>query len=170
MNIFTNIWNNWSTYEKITTLSLILIILILIPLVVFAFTKKKNLTLISLLSLLINGALAIASLFVLNKIFEVRITEIYKLVSVITLFSNIFCIGALTGYFAENKGKKEFSDIQMKTECVRDNFRLSVSLILLLSGVSILTPTISTVLLLSLGLSLAIIWLTYALVYKFFRS
>lgn len=169
MNIFTNLWNNWTTYEKITTSSLILIILIFIPLVVFLFTRRKDLTLISLLSLAINGILGVASLFVLNKIFGITITEVYKLVPVITLFADIFCIGAMTGFFTENRRKKDFNDIQMKTECVRDNFRLSVSLILLLSGVSILTPSISTLLLLSLGLSLGIIWITYALVYKLFK-
>jgi hypothetical protein len=138
-------------------------------LVVLAFTRRKDLTLISLISLVIDGILVVASLFVLNGIFSVTITYIYKLVPLITLFAEIFSIGAMTGYYTSNKKHKNFDGIQMKEECIRDNFRLSVSLILLFSGISILTPSISLILLLSLGLSLAIIWINYALLYRLFK-
>ncbi len=169
MNIIMSIWNNWTLYEKLTTGGLLLAVLVIIPLVVLVFTKKKELSLIAFLSLLINGILVLISFVVLNQIFGVTITYIYKIVPLITLFANIFSIGAMTGYFTSNHRHRDFDAIEMKKETLRDNFKLTASLVLLLSGISILTPSIALLLLLSLGLSLGVIWINYALLYRIYK-
>lgn len=169
MNILLSIWNNWTSYEKLTTGILLLAILVVIPLVVLLFTGKSSLYVISLLSLVINGLLVVLSFIVLNQLFSVTITYIFKIVPIITLFANLFCIGAFTGFYTSNHKHRDFDIISMKKEALRDNFKLTVSLTLLLSGMTILTPTIALLLLLSLGISLAVIWVTYALLYKLYK-
>ncbi len=169
MEIIINLWNNWTSYEKVTLGFLLLLILLLIPLSIYIFTKHKTLVLISFFSLLIAGVLTLISFFVLNQIFGVTIVFLYKLVPFIILFVDILSLGTMTGYYTQNHKHKEFNVLEMKKEMLRDTFRLTIALLLLLTGISILTQSILLLLLLTLGLSLAIIWINYTLLYRMYK-
>ncbi|MDD4382489.1 MAG: hypothetical protein PHE21_04085 [Candidatus Dojkabacteria bacterium] len=170
MDIFTNLWNNWSNYEKITTLILVISIIIFIPISVYFFTKNKKLSILSLTSLLIIGILTIASFLFIPFIFDIHISNMFKLVPLMCLFINILNIGTMVGYYSVNRKKKDFELIDLHQECMRDTFKLSVILILLFCLSTIfLSATLLTVILTSLVVSLLTIWLNYTLLIKFVK-
>lgn len=169
MEMIISIWNNWTIYEKSTTIVLLLLILLLIPLSIYIFTKHTKLTLIAIYSLLITGLLTILSFFVLNQVFSITIVFLYKLVPFIVLFVDILSLGTMTGYYTQNHKHKEFNTLKMKDEMLKDTYRLTISLVLLFTGISILTPAILLLLLLTLGISLIVIWVNYALLYRLYK-
>lgn len=170
MDIFTNLWNNWSNYEKITTLILVISIIIFIPISVYFFTKNKKLSILSLTSLLIIGILTMASFLFISLIFDIHISDMFKLVPLMCLFINILNIGTMVGYYSVNRKKKDFELIDLHQEFMRDTFKLSVILILLFCLSTIfLSATLLTVILTSLVVSLLTIWLNYTLLIKFVK-
>ena len=169
MDMILSIWNNWTTYEKLTTFGLILAILFIIPACIWLFTKRSKLGLVSLLSLLAMGLITILSFVALNQIFGITITFIYKLVPFIVILLNILSLGTMTGYFMQNHRHHDFSIQNMKNEMLKDTSALTIACILLFSGFSILTPSLSIPILLSLVLSLGSIWINYALLHKLLK-
>lgn len=169
MDIIINLWNNWTTYEKVNTLILGLIVLIVIPGLVWIFTKHSKLAFVSILSLLITGALVLIALIVLNVAFKIDITYTYKLIPFIAFFISILCIGTMTGFYMQNHKHREFDMTKVKAEAFNDAFRLTISCILLFSAFGVLTPSILLPIFLSLGLSVATIWLHYLLVFKLLK-
>ena len=169
MEIILSLWNNWTTYEKLTTLGLVLIILLAIPTGIWLFTKHSKLALVSLLSLLIMGIMTLLSFIALNQIFNVTIIFIYQLVPFIVLFLNILSLGTMTGYFMQNHRHRDFDTLSMKTEMLKDTFALTIASILLFTGFSVLTPSLLIPILLSLVLALGSIWINYALLYKLLK-
>jgi len=169
MDIIINLWNNWTTYEKTNTLVLILLILLVVPGLVWIFTKQAKLAHISFDSLIIAGLLTLITLLISNQLFHVAITYTYKLIPFIVIFVTILCIGTMTGFYMQNHKHKEFDMTKVKAEAFNDAFRLTISCILLFSAFAVLTPTILLPILLSLGLSLAIIWINYLLVFKLLK-
>lgn len=164
-----NLWNNWTTYEKWTTVSLILLVILAVPALVWLFSKHSKLLTISFLSLLSTGILVLVSLVLLHQIFNIDITYTYKLVPFITFFINILYIGTMTGYYMQHRKQRIFEISEMKKDLVTDAFRLTVPTILLFTGFSVLTPSILIPMLLSLALSLCAIWIGYLLFYKLFK-
>lgn len=169
MEFIANIWNNWTIYEKWTLLATALIILIIIPLSVFVFTKNKKLLLLSVISLLISGLALVLSFIILNGIFSVTITFMYKIVPFVLLFINIASIGMMTGYYAQNHKHKDFTPLGMKKEMVHDTLSLTIALALLFTGFTILTPSLILILLLTLGLSLLVIWSNFLILYYIYK-
>lgn len=169
MEFIINIWNNWTYYEKITSGILVFIVLLIIPLSVFLFSKNKNLLRISLISLGINGVLCLLALIILNGVFNISIEFVFKIVPFITLFVEVTSLGMMTGYYAQNHKHKDFPPITMKKEALKDTFSLTIALALLLTGFTILTPSILLILLLTLGLSLSVIWINYTLLYYIYK-
>jgi len=169
MDIIINLWNNWTTYEKVNTLMMILVILIVVPGLVWIFTKQSKLAHISFDSLVIAGLLTLVTLLITNQLFHIAITYTFKLIPFIVFFITILCIGAMTGFYMQNHKHREFDITKVKVEAFNDAFRLTISCILLFSAFAVLTPTILLPILLSLGLSLAIIWINYLLVSKFLK-
>lgn len=169
MDIIINLFNNWTTLEKVNTLILILIILLVVPGLVWIFTKQAKLAHISFDSLAIAGVLTLITLIVINLVFKVDITYTFKLIPFIVFFIAILCIGTMTGFYMQNHKHKEFDMTKVKVEVFNDAFRLTISCILLFSAFAVLTPSILLPILLSLGLSLATIWLHYFLVFKLLK-
>lgn len=166
MEIFTNLWNSWATYEKILLGILLLIITLVIPALVWIFTKNKQLSFVSLFSILISGFIVCLTFLIASLLFSVIVTDIFKIVPFIAIFTTTLSIGTTVGYFMQNHKRKDFSILEIKTEVRNDTIRLSVSLLLLLIAVAVLSPSLILPLLLALGDSLITIWLTYILVYK----
>ncbi len=169
MEIFTNLWNSWATYEKLLLGILLLIILLVIPALVWIFTKNKRLSLVSLFSILISGFLVCITFLVANLAFKVEITDIFKIVPFITIFAVTLNIGTTVGYFMQNHKRKDFSILEIKTEVKNDTIRLSISLLLLLIAVAVLSPSLILPLLLALGDSLITLWISYILIYKLIK-
>lgn len=169
MDIILNIFNNWTTYEKLTTLFLILIILIVIPGLVWIFTRHSNLALVSIFSLLTTGVLILTSLIILNQVFHVDITYTYKLLPFIAYFVNILCVGTMTGYYMQNHKHKSFDIKAIRAEGSKDALALSVSCVLLFSGFAALTPSILLPILLSLAVTIVVIWIHYLLLRKLIK-
>ncbi|HAM37407.1 MAG: hypothetical protein UR96_C0003G0026 [candidate division WS6 bacterium GW2011_GWC1_36_11] len=169
MEIIINLFNNWTTFEKVNTLILILIILIVIPGLVWIFTKQAKLAHISFDTLVIAGLLTLITLLITNQFFNIAISYTYKLIPFIVFFITILCIGTMTGFYMQNHKQREFDMTKVKNEAFNDAFRLTISCILLFTAFALLTPSILLPVLLSLGLSLVIIWINYLLVCKLLK-
>lgn len=169
MAIFTNLWDSWATYEKILLGILLLIIISVIPTLVRIFTKNKRLSLASLFSIIISGFIVCITILVANLVFSVTITDIFKIVPFITIFTLTLSIGTTVGYFMQNHKRRDFSILEIKTEVRNDTIRLSVSLLLLLIAVAVLSPSLILPLLLALGDSLITLWLSYLLMCKLIK-
>jgi hypothetical protein len=170
MNIFASIWNNWSNYEKITTLILIISIMVFIPISVYFFTKNRKIMILSIISTILIGILSILSFLLINLIFDIHITNIFQLVPLMSIFINILNIGTMVGYYSVNRNKKDFGLEDFHFEFMRDTFKLSVILILLFCLSTIfLSTTLLTIILTSLVISLLNIWLNYTLLIKFVK-
>jgi len=169
MEIIINLFNNWTTLEKVNTLILILVILLVVPGLVWIFTKQMKLAHISFDSLAIAGLLTLITLVLTNLVFKVDITYTFKLIPFIVFFIAILCIGTMAGFFMQNHKQKTFDMTQVKAEAFNDAFRLTISSILLFVAFIVLTPSILVPVVIALGLSLATIWLHYLLVYKLLK-
>jgi hypothetical protein len=167
MEIFINLWNNWSNAEKIYIFSLISSVLIIVPFLVRMFTKNNTLTLFSAVSLLSSSLLTLLTIWFLNIIFSITITYIFLLTPIIVLFVNILNIGTCIGYYKVNSKKKNFSFNMLKKEYIRDSVQLSIFILLLFSSLSVfLTSSFLIFTLLSGFISISILWINYALLYK----
>lgn len=164
MNMILNILNNWSNYEKLSTGLMLLAILFALILSVYFFTKSIRVVIVSGISLLKSIFLTTLILFLSNQFFNLNITEIYSLVFVVIIFLNILSIGTMVGYYTLNHKSKDFTLLDLKKENVKDGLKLSISVILLFSGLSILAGSLLIPFLMILGISLAMIWINYLLV------
>ena len=166
MEIFMNLWNNWTNIEKVSTLSLYLSLLILLPLLVKIVTKNNKLFIFSILSLLSSALITLLSITFLSVAFNYTITYIFLLTPIIIIFVNILNVGSSIGYYQLNKKNKNFNMNDLKREYIQDSIYLTIFLLLLFSALSIfLTSTFLVFILLSGITSIAVIWVNYALLY-----
>jgi hypothetical protein len=166
MEIFMNLWNNWTNIEKINTLSLYLSLLILLPLLVKIVTKNNKLFIFSILSLLSSALITLLGITFLSVAFNYTITYIFLLTPIIVVFINLLNVGSSIGYYQLNKRDKNFSMNDLKREYIQDSIYLTIFLVLLFSALSIfITSTFLTFILLTGATSVAIIWVNYALLY-----
>jgi hypothetical protein len=166
MEIFMNLWNNWTNIEKINTLSLYLSLLILLPLLVKIITKNNKLFIFSILSLLSSALITLLGITFLSVAFNYTITYIFLLTPIIVVFINLLNVGSSIGYYQLNKRDKNFSMNDLKREYIQDSIYLTIFLVLLFSALSIfITSTFLTFILLTGATSVAIIWVNYALLY-----
>jgi hypothetical protein len=166
MEIFMNLWNNWTNIEKINTLSLYLSLLILLPLLVKIITKNNKLFIFSILSLLSSALITLLGITFLSIAFNYTITYIFLLTPVIVIFISLLNVGSSIGYYQLNKKNKNFNMNDLKREYIQDSIYLTIFLALLFSALSIfLTSTFLIFILLTGATSAAIIWVNYALLY-----
>jgi hypothetical protein len=166
MEIFMNLWNNWTNIEKINTLSLYLSLLILLPLLVKIVTKNNKLFIFSILSLLSSALITLLGITFLSIAFNYTITYIFLLTPVIVIFISLLNVGSSIGYYQLNKKNKNFNMNDLKREYIQDSIYLTIFLVLLFSALSIfLTSTFLIFILLTGATSVAIIWVNYALLY-----
>lgn len=170
MEIFLNVWNNWSTYEKISISSILGISLLFIIASIYYITRNKNLTIWALLSFLCSALLTVVTLWLLNIIFDFTILSIFIFTPLIVLFVNILSLGTSIGYYMNHQKEKDFDVLQLKKEFLRDAFQLTIFIFLLFSSLSVfLNSTFLVFILLSGSVSLATVWINYALMYKFVK-
>jgi pheromone shutdown protein TraB len=114
MEIFINLWNNWTNIEKINTLSLYLSLLILLPLLVKIVTKNNKLVIFSILSLLSSALITLLGITFLSVAFNYTITYIFLLTPIIVIFVNLLNVGSSIGYYQLNKRNKNFNMNDLK--------------------------------------------------------
>ncbi len=166
MEIFLNLYNNWTNIEKMSMFSLFAILMILIPLAVKIVTKNDKLFYFTIASLLSSALLTLFAIIFLNLIFGLTITYIFLLASVIILFINILNIGTCVGYYEENKNSKTFSYNMLKKEYIHDSIYLTIFILLLFSAFSVfIFSTFLALILLTAVVSVGMVWLNYALLY-----
>lgn len=166
MEIFLNLWNNWTSTEKTMTGFLFLIILVLIPGITYYITKKKSLTLFSIVSLLSSGFLTVLGITFLSVVFQLTITYIFLLVPVVILFINILNISTCIGYYKHTFKKDSFLLQELKREYIRDSIQLTIFLLLLFSALSVFLYSTFLVFILLTGiLCVSVVWINYALIY-----
>ena len=166
MEIFINLWNNWTNIEKVNTLSMYLSLLILLPLLVKVVTKNNKLFLFSILSLLSSALVTLLGITFLSVAFNYTITYIFLLTPIIVIFINLLNVGSSIGYYQLNKKNKNFNINDLKREYIQDSMYLTIFLVLLFSALSIfVTSTFLVFILLSGATSVATIWVNYALFY-----
>lgn len=166
MEIFINLWNNWTNIEKINSLSMYLSLLILLPLLVKVVTKNNKLFLFSILSLLSSALVTLLGITFLSVAFNYTITYIFLLTPIIVIFINLLNVGSSIGYYQLNKKNKNFNMNDLKREYIQDSMYLTIFLVLLFSALSIfVTSTFLAFILLSGATSIATIWVNYALFY-----
>lgn len=166
MEIFLNLWNNWSNTEKIDTILLFLILFLLIPLLIKFLTKNNHLFTFTIASLLSSAFLTLFFIWMLNLLFGIDIEYIFLLTPMVVLFLNILNIGTCIGYYKLHSKSKSFNYNTLKREYIKDSIQLSIFILLLFSALSVfLTSTFLIFVLLTGFLSLCVIWLNYALLY-----
>lgn len=166
MEIFINLWNNWTNIEKINTLSMYLSLLILLPLLVKVVTKNNKLFIFSVLSLLSSALITLFGITFLSVAFNYTITYIFLLTPIIVIFINLLNVGSSIGYCQLNKKNKDFDINDLKREYIQDSVHLTIFLVLLFSALSIfVTSTFLVFILLTGATSVATIWVNYALFY-----
>lgn len=164
MDIFSAFWNNWTNYQKILTLVIVLLCFLIVPLCIYLFTRSKNISLFSVVSLVISGVLIVISFVILRLVFDLWISEFFLISPLIVLFANILNIGTLVGFYSLNARSRDFTFEIFYTEFLKDTFKLSFVLITLfcLSAIFV-SSTLFFLLISSLVVSVLTIWLNYIL-------
>ena len=166
MEIFLNLYNNWTNIEKMSMFSLFAILMMLIPLAVKFVTKNDKLFYFTIASLVSSALLTLVAIIFLNVIFGLTITYIFLLAPVIILFINILNIGTCVGYYEENKNSKTFSYNMLKKEYINDSIYLTIFILLLFSAFSVfIFSSFLALILLTAVVSVGMVWLNYALLY-----
>lgn len=166
MDMFLNLWNNWTNVEKTSMSSLFLILLIAIPLLVKFVTKNNKLFYFTIASLIVSAFVTLVGLVFLNIVFDLTITYIFLLSPIIILFINILNIGSCVGYYELHKKSKSFNYNMLKEEYIHDSIYLTIFILLLFSALSVfLFSTFLAFVALTGLVSVAVVWLNYALLY-----
>lgn len=166
MEIFLDLWNNWTTLEKISGLSCFCIIFPLLPIAVKVITKNKSLSIFSTLSLLSTALFTLIGIVALRIVFDLEISHIFLLTPLVLIFVNILNIGTCVGYYSMHSKRKGFNLIELKEEYQKDSIQLTILILLLFLSLSIfLTSTFLVFIIFTGFLSLGIIWFNYALLY-----
>ena len=164
MDIFSTLWNDWTTYQKLLTLAITLLCFVIVPLCIYLFTRSNRITLFSAISMAISGLLSIISFILLRLVFDISLTEIFLISPLIVIFINILNLGTLVGFYSLNSRNKAFTFEMLYTEFLRDTFKLSFVLITLFCLCTIfVSSTLLFLLISSLVVSILTIWLNYIL-------
>lgn len=170
MEIFLNLWQNWSNYEKVSTLIIFSLLLILLPVLIKLITNSRQLIFFSTISLISSAILTIIFIWFLNIIFSITITYIFLLIPIILLFINTLSIGTSVGYYTLHNKSKNFSMGDLKKEYVKDSIQLSIFILLLFSAFSVfLSSAFFIFILITAVLSLAVIWINYIILHKLIK-
>lgn len=171
MEIFLNVWNNWSLYQKVTIAILLTLLFLSIVLSVKFVTKSKQYTIFTIISLIMSAILTIVSFVFVNVVFNTTITYMYMLAPIIILMINLFNISSSIGFYIKNKKQKKLDIDTLKKEFLMDTVHLTVLIIPLFSVFCIfVTEPLLTFILLTMLVSIAVLWINYSLVYWLFHK
>lgn len=165
MNIVMHVWDNWSTFEKLQEGSLLLGILLITLLAIYFITKNRSILLLSFIGFSISALLNVIGLYIVSTLFKIEVTEVFRLVPILTSILLVSNLGILVGFYIHRKGKKGFDIKDIRLEYFTDSVKQTIFLLLLSSSVflfvSVQTQAILVVSTLScLGAVWCVFWLS----------
>jgi hypothetical protein len=161
-NIFANLLNSWSNYEKIREGVFLLLIFLIIVVVTHLSTKEKRITLLVAIALLSSAILNILGIFLSSLILDINITEVFRLTPILTSILLVTNLGLLIGFYISKKDKKDFKILSIRDEYFSDSLKQTLFIILLIFSMLFFVSIKTQAILVISGISTLLpIWLTY---------
>lgn len=135
MNILAHLWYDWSTFEKIQEGTLLLGILLVSLVAIYFITKNYKLLLLSFIGFSISALLNVIGLFLVSALFKIEVTEVFRLVPLLTSIFLVSNLGILVGFYVHKKGKKGFDLEKIRLEYFNDSVKQTIFLLLLTSSI-----------------------------------
>lgn len=172
MEMFKSIINNWSLYQLLSLVGMFLFVLIFFVFATWIISgKRKEFIKLSLFSFLSATALTILSFVILNIAFNIEITYIFLLTTIVVLLVEVMSIGMILGFFTSQHMRKEVSPLLLKKEVLKDSIQLTIFIVLLIMAFILsLTGTPFVFILTTTILSIATIWVNFFLVTLIFKN
>lgn len=162
MNLIQNVLQNWSSYELIMEVVLILSISLTSLLVIYFTSKNKKILFLSSVSLLLLFLVILIGIIITNTILKIHVTEIFRMIPILSLLFNLSNLGILLGFYTSKKNSKSFSFSSIRREYLKDSIKQTVFLVLLgISTLLFLSPQTEVILSISILSSVFTIWITY---------
>ena len=164
MNLFENITKSWSKYEINTELLFLLSIFLISILTIYLLTKERKLLIISIISFLIGIFSNFVGIYLVNLLFKIEITEIFKMIPLLTSILILSNLGILIGFYISKRHAKGFNISSIRKEYYSDTIKQTIFLLLLGSStllfLSVQTEAVISISILSTILS---IWSSYGI-------
>ncbi|PKN02599.1 hypothetical protein CVU76_00990 [Candidatus Dojkabacteria bacterium HGW-Dojkabacteria-1] len=135
MNIVTNLWYGWSTFEKTQEGILLFGILLISLIAIYLISKETRFLLLSSIGFSISAVLNVIGLYLASVLLDIQITEVFRLVPILTSILLISNLGILIGYYVHKRHKKGFSIENIRLEYFMDTSKQTIFLILLGSSI-----------------------------------
>lgn len=164
MNLIQNILKDWSIYERNMEIFLIIGILALSLMCIYLSTKSKKVLILSSISLSLILILNFIGILIINGVFKVDISEIFKIIPVLSVILAVSNLGILVGFYVSKKESKGFKISDIRKEYFSDSVKQSIFLVLLgVSTLLFLSPKTVSIVTVSFISNILTIWLTYLL-------
>jgi len=162
MNLINNILYGWSTYEKLQQGGLLLGIFLLTLLAIYYISKNKNLLILSAIAFLLASMLNIIGILFVNVIFKIEITEVFRLIPILTSILVVNNIGILVGFYVHKRGKKGFDIVGIRLEYYSDTVKQTIFQLLLASSIFLFVSVqTQAILVISVLSCLGAVWFVY---------
>jgi len=136
MNIFLEIFNDWSRYEIILLSISVFLFTFMGPAFAWVFVKDRRATIFALISSLITTFLVVSTVVVVAT-FISNITESYSYIYLLTGTFSALNVMTLTNYLVAERGKKDFDIDFVTREHFNDTLKLVSIIILFFSALLI---------------------------------
>jgi hypothetical protein len=162
MTLIENVLQNWSRYEITMEAVLLLSIVIASLGVVFFLTRKWNVVILCTIAFVISGLFNLTGMIIINTLFNIEITQIFRIIPIITLILLLSNLGLLIGFYSFKKNSKGFKINNIINEYYTDSIKQSAFL-LLLGTSTVLFVSVQTEAIVSISIisTLISIWFTY---------
>lgn len=162
MNLLINLWTNWTVYEKVREGVFLLLIFALTILAIYYATKEMKIVILSALSLIFAALINVLGILLVNIFLEINITEIFRLIPVITSILLISNLGLLAGYYISKRHRKNFTFDLLRAEYQADTVKQTIFLVLLALSMFLFVSTqTQAILSISVLSTLISVWGTY---------
>lgn len=152
-NIFINLINSWSKYEIVRESIFLLLIFLAVVLTTYFSTKEKRMTLLIGLSFISAALINILGIFLSSILVDVQITEVFRIIPVLTSLILVTNIGLLIGFYISKKEKKDFKISVVRNEYFSDTLKQSLFLLLLICSMLFFVATKTQIILIVSGIS-----------------
>lgn len=141
---------------------LILGILALSLIAIYLSTNNKKILVLSSVSFVLVLLLNTFGILIINGVFKINITEIFRMVPILSLLLIVSNLGILVGFYISKKNIKGFKISNIRKEYFSDSIKQSIFLVLLgISTLLFLSPQTVAIISVSFLSSVLTIWLTY---------
>ncbi len=163
MNLFENISNSWSKYEINTEIAYLILIFSISILTIYFSTKERKILILSVVSFVVATLTNLIGIYIVNTLFRIDVTEIFKMIPLITYILILSNLGTLIGYYISKKNSKGFNFSTVRKEYYSDSIKQTIFLLLLGSS-TLLFLSVQTEVVISISIlsSTVAVWSTYA--------